>query len=267
MKARRPPWPSSTGSSPPRKRPATFRVLRAGLLFDMGQADEAIAALRALLDEEGIAPGTAGNARVALARMLLADGDVAGARALVEEAVELADAGQVDALKMLAAWLDRGRSRRCCDFAAAHRFRSRARGSRGPDPDGRGACPQRRTGNWRATSCPARWRRRMRRRPRRSATPALLLEDDRAFLAEELVIDALRRAPGHPELLSLSGPTSICRWKTGPGPSRWKPPCGTGIRVSLADQLRTGILAAQGQTEAALDLSRRACRCRATAAI
>jgi Tfp pilus assembly protein PilF len=73
--------------------------------------------------EEGLAPGTAGNARVALARMLLADGDVAGARALVEE-VRGTDPGQVDALKMLAAWLIEEDRRRCCDRAAAHGSRS-----------------------------------------------------------------------------------------------------------------------------------------------
>jgi tetratricopeptide (TPR) repeat protein len=258
MEVRRPPWPSSTGSSPPSQRPATFRVLRAGLLFDLGQADEAIAALRALLDEEGLAPGTAGNARVALARMLLADGDVAGARALVEEAVEAGsrpgrrteDAGGL---------ADRGRPRRCRDFAAAHRPRPRARRSRGPDPDGRGPCPQRQRDLARnflsravevSDAAPAETIR----------YAALLLEEDRAILAEELVIDALRRAPGHPELLSLLGHIYLQMEDWSRAEQVEAHPAGQGTRPRWPISSGPGSLRRRGRPRRRC-LSRRACRC------
>jgi tetratricopeptide (TPR) repeat protein len=228
---------------------ATFRVLRAGLLFDMGQADEAVPALRALLGEEGLAPGTAGNARVALARMLLADGDVAGARALVEEAVEL-DAGQVDALKMLAAWLieeDRAdvaisRLRTVFDLAPedpeALTLMAEAHARNGNRELARNFLSRAVEASDAAPTETIRY-------------ASLLLEDDRAFLAEELVIDALRRAPGHPELLSLLGNIYL-QMEDWSRAEQVEATLRDGGRVSLADQLRTGILAAQGQTEAAL---------------
>jgi tetratricopeptide (TPR) repeat protein len=227
----------------------SFRVLRAGLLFDLGQADEAIAALRALLDEEGIAPGTAGNARVALARMLLADGDVAGARTLVEEAVE-ADPGQVDALKMLAAWLveeDRtdvaiSRLRTVLDLAPedpeALTLMAEAHARNGERDLARNFLSRAVEVSDAAPAETIRY-------------AALLLEEDRAILAEELVIDALRREPGHPELLSLLGQIYLQMedWARAEQVERT---LRDRDMVALADQVRTGILAAQGQTEAAL---------------
>jgi hypothetical protein len=81
-------------------------------------------------------------------------------------------------------------------------------------------------------------------------------------LAEEIVIDALRLAPGHPELLSASGRSlpadgrlaraaqveRTLRRQDGPEASR-----GPTVQDRL---LQPG----QGQTEEALALSRRACR-------
>lgn len=82
---------------------ATFRALRAGILFDQGSRAEAIAEMEAVLTGE-LPAEDAGRLRVALARMLMVSGNQVGARALIEE-VLAADATQIDALKMRAAWL------------------------------------------------------------------------------------------------------------------------------------------------------------------
>jgi tetratricopeptide (TPR) repeat protein len=181
--------------------------------------------------------------------MLLTDGDVAGARALVEEAVEL-DPGQTDALKMLAAWLveeDRAdvaisRLRTVLDLApedpealtlmaeahARNGNRELARDFLSRAVEASGAAPA-----------------------ETIRYAGLLLEEDRALLAEELVIDALRRTPGHPELLSLLGSVYLQMedWARAEQVERT---LRDRDMAALADQLRTGILAAQGQTEAAL---------------
>jgi tetratricopeptide (TPR) repeat protein len=82
---------------------ATFRALAAGIRFDQGDRSGAIAAMEALLERE-LPVDLSGQISVALARMLMPDGNQVGARALIEE-VLAADATQVDALKMKAAWL------------------------------------------------------------------------------------------------------------------------------------------------------------------
>ncbi|MDG4649604.1 tetratricopeptide repeat protein [Roseibacterium sp. SDUM158017] len=82
---------------------AAFRALRAGIRFDQGERDAGIAEMEATLAGE-LPVEVDGRLRVALARMLMATGNQVGARALVEE-VLAADAGQIDALKMKAAWL------------------------------------------------------------------------------------------------------------------------------------------------------------------
>lgn len=87
--------------------PALFRSMRAALLFDEGRREEAIAAMEAILaetDPEEAPEGRLDEVRVSLARMLVAEGNPVGARALVEE-VLASDPNQVEALKLLAGWL------------------------------------------------------------------------------------------------------------------------------------------------------------------
>ena len=83
-----------------------LRTLRATLLFEMGQRDEGIAALSAVLAADAPAMTTAEvlNAEAALAQMLLADGNEAGARQMIKEVLE-DDPGHSTALKMQANWL------------------------------------------------------------------------------------------------------------------------------------------------------------------
>lgn len=81
---------------------ATFRAMRAGMDFQAGAREAAIAEMRAVIADE--APSDDRRARqVALARMLEAEGDRAGAQALID-AVLAEDTSQVEALKQRAEW-------------------------------------------------------------------------------------------------------------------------------------------------------------------
>lgn len=82
--------------------PTPFRTLAAGLDFAQGQQDEAIALLEDLL-KDAEPSEQINNAKVVLARMLLATGNEVGARARVEE-VLTAQETHPGALKMQAAW-------------------------------------------------------------------------------------------------------------------------------------------------------------------
>ena len=80
--------------------------LRATLLFEMGQRDAGIAAMQAILAAQtnGLEGAELWNAQTALAQMLLANGDEAGARETVD-AVLLQQSNHPRALKMRSAWL------------------------------------------------------------------------------------------------------------------------------------------------------------------
>lgn len=85
--------------------PRTFRVLDAGLDFETGDRDKAIATMEGVLSGAEASAETR-NIKVALARMLLATGNEVGARARVEE-VLAEEPTQPEALKMRATWLIR----------------------------------------------------------------------------------------------------------------------------------------------------------------
>ncbi len=84
--------------------PDSLRVLLAVLDFEDGRRDKAISDLRSVLEREGEDEASIdliNEARISLARMLIVDGDVAGAQQLVEKVLET-DADDVDALTMRA---------------------------------------------------------------------------------------------------------------------------------------------------------------------
>lgn len=85
------------------ERAEVFRSARAGFLFDLGRRDEAIAEMQTILDTATPSDDTR-RIKVGLARMLVAAGNAVGARALVEEVLG-EDSGEVEALKLKAAWL------------------------------------------------------------------------------------------------------------------------------------------------------------------
>ena len=83
-----------------------WQIMRATLIFEMGQRDDGIAALSAVLsdDQATLSRLEILNAQTALARMLLVNGNEVNARQMVEE-VLAEDPGLPNALKMQAAWL------------------------------------------------------------------------------------------------------------------------------------------------------------------
>ena len=82
--------------------PTSFRVLRAGLIYDTGERADAVAELEDVLASSEPSEQT-NDYKVALARMLLGVGNEVGARARIEE-VLVDDAAQPEALKMRANW-------------------------------------------------------------------------------------------------------------------------------------------------------------------
>ena len=80
-----------------------YTRIDAALAFEAGARDEAIAALRARLEDDA-ETGQSDDIRTTLARMLTVTGNPVGARALVEEVLG-GDATNVEALKLKAGWL------------------------------------------------------------------------------------------------------------------------------------------------------------------
>ena len=96
--------PATDGTSPaPRVTPELLGVLRANLLFEQGNRDDAIKAMQKIVTGAPVSEQIL-QFRVMLAQMMIVDGDAVQARALVE-AVLTDDPGQIGALKLKGAWL------------------------------------------------------------------------------------------------------------------------------------------------------------------
>lgn len=95
--------PASADNKAPALSSDFVRTLRASILFDQGKRDEAVKSLQDIVAAAQPSDETR-KIKVTLARMLFTTGDAVQARALVE-AVLVEDAGQVEALKLKAAWL------------------------------------------------------------------------------------------------------------------------------------------------------------------
>lgn len=87
----------------PESNAALFRSVSAGITFDMGDRETAIAEMEDILEDAAPSEQTH-RIKLALARMLIDTENSVGARALVEE-VLAQDATQVEALKLKANWL------------------------------------------------------------------------------------------------------------------------------------------------------------------
>jgi tetratricopeptide (TPR) repeat protein len=81
-----------------------YRVLRASIRFDVGEQEEAIETLQALIDAGEMPQADLNEARITLAQMLAASGNPVGGRRLVGEVLE-SDRNNVAALKLEANWL------------------------------------------------------------------------------------------------------------------------------------------------------------------
>ncbi len=233
--------------------PLVFGALRAGIVFETGQEEEAIAALEALLD--GVEPSEEiGLAQVALAQMLMQTGNVVGARALVEE-VLAADASQPDALKMKAAWLIE-------DDETAEAI-ALLRTALEADPN-----------DVQALTLSARAHSRNGDRSLALDFLALAVEasnsapeptvqyareliaDERYRAAEEILIAALRVAPGEPSLLVSLGELYILTedWSRAEGVEDAMRNIGTEEAISVAERMLVARLASRGQMEDAIAL-------------
>ncbi|WP_300039347.1 tetratricopeptide repeat protein [uncultured Roseobacter sp.] len=181
----------------------TYPMVLAGYDFAEGNRDEAVAAMRALIDGAAESSDQIRQAKIALARMLVSTGNEVGARRLVEEVLE-EDATNVAGLKMQAAWLIDAddtdgavNSLRAAldeepEDAQAMTLMAQAYTRAGSHELARDflALAVDASGNAPAESI-------------RYATQ--LIEEERFLPAEDILIPALRLAPGNVDLLSLLG--------------------------------------------------------------
>lgn len=179
-----------------------LRALKAGILFDTGRQGEAADLMQSVVDTSE--PGDETDRfKVALSRMLIATGNEVGARTLVEQVLER-DPGQVEALKMQAAWqIDADEAdaaiatlRNALDQepedAEAMRLMARAHERNGDQQLARDllALAVEASGNAPAESL---------------RLASALMAEEQYRNAEEVLVAALRRNPGDTDLLSLLG--------------------------------------------------------------
>ena len=232
----------------------SFRALRASLQFDNGQAEVAIAEVESLLELENLSLTERGSLRVVLAQMLLSEGNVVGARRLVEEVIEI-DPNQPEALKMLAAWLiEEDEADRAIGMLRS------ALDVNPEDPQGLTLMAQAHTraGNpslsreFLALAVEASGS-----APAESLRYAGVLIADELFLpAESILVDALRLAPGDFALLSTLGDLYLQMedWSRAAQVEATLRRQDTPEAIGRADALQVRILQGQGRAEEALDL-------------
>lgn len=236
---------------------ATLEVMQAGMRFDVGEVDEAIADVEAViarLPEEEQGGEEAGRFRVILARMLLADGNQVGARALIDE-VLANDSGQVDALKIKSSWLieeDETREaisllRRALDSDAddveALTLSAQAHARNGDRDLAREFLALAASASGNAPGETLRY-------------VDWLMSDERYFPAEEALIDALRVEPGNVALLSRLGEVYILMedWSRAEQVERTLERQDSAEARGGAVQLRVSRLAGQDRLDAALQI-------------
>ncbi|MEM1340756.1 MAG: tetratricopeptide repeat protein [Pseudomonadota bacterium] len=231
--------------------PAIFNILRASIRFDLGETDAAIADLEALLETD-LSVIETGQVRVSMAQMLLATGNAVGARAQVEQTLE-DDPAQVDALKMLAAWM--------IDEDEANRAIGHLRTALDLDADDPQALTlmadaHSRNGDHNlarefyalaveaSNSAPAETLRYV----------PLLMEDDQLFAAEELLIDALQQRSADRDLLAMLGDLYIRQedWSRAEQVERRLRELGDEQAERVAASLQSTRLAAQGRVDEAV---------------
>lgn len=230
---------------------ADFRALRAGIRFDTGARDEAIAEMEAILEGE-LSPEEDGRLRVTLARMLLSTGNQVGARALVEE-VLAADATQIDALKIKAAWLIEDDEMREAvnllrvaldqnpDDAEAMTLTAQAHARNGDTNLAREFLALAVEASGSAPDESIRY-------------AEFLISEERWLAAEEILISSLRLTPGEPRLLSTLGQLyiGISDWSRAEQVEETLRRQETEMAERIAAGLQASRLAGQGQIDDAI---------------
>lgn len=230
-----------------------FRSLRAGLDFEAGKRDEAIAELEEIVKDAEVSEESL-NIRVTLARLLLTNGNPVGSRAVIEGILE-SDPSHVEALKLQARFLidadqadDAIRSLRLAlaeapedhDImtltAAAH--------ERNGDRDlmGEMLALAAETSDY---------------TPETSLRLGRFLEaEDRTDGALQAYTDGLRATPGQAELLTQLARLYIRleRWEQAEGIEESLRELGTNPALELADRIRLGILQAQDRNDELISL-------------
>lgn len=182
--------------------PPLLTALKAGLVFDRGDRDEAVSLMQSITD--GVEPSAqVDDFKVTLAKMLIATRNEVGARQLVEAVLEH-DRSHVEALKMQATWqIDADEteeaiaSLRTALDQAPNDADAMTIMARAHDRNGDAQLAQ----DLLALAVEA-----SRNAPAESLRFARVqLAGERYTSAEEVLINALRRAPGHPELLMALG--------------------------------------------------------------
>lgn len=231
---------------------AIFGSLRASIRFAEGEAESAIAELEGVLEGD-LSLVDDGRVRVALARMLLTSGNLVGAQAQVAQVLE-ADPGQPDALKMQAAWL--------IDGDETDRAIALLRLALEAEPEDVQALnlmadAHARSGNrivaqeFMALAVDA-----SNSAPLETIRYArTLVEAERLLTAEELLVNALRLSPGHPEMMAALGEIYIILgdWPRVEQVEATLRSDGGEQGLRIANTLQASRLASQGRAEDAVE--------------
>ncbi|PWJ12871.1 tetratricopeptide repeat protein [Jannaschia seohaensis] len=231
--------------------PTGLRSLRARIRFDQGETGPAIAELEDLLEGAGTSDAE-NDARILLARMLERTGNRVGAQRRVAEVLE-ADAGQIEALKLRAAW--------DIEADAVDAAIAALRSALDTAPDDTGAMTLMAQAHLRngdralagdMLSLAADVSGRAPEETRRYA--AFLMQQERWLAAEEALIAALRQTPRNlPMMLDLARVyRGMEDWVRASDVERSLRGWGTEEATQAADGLQAIRLAAEGRTEDAV---------------
>ncbi len=247
-----PPAPASADGKAPAISTGFVRALRASILFDQGKRDESIKSLQDIVAAAQPSDETR-KIKITLARMLFTTGDAVQARALVE-AVLVEDAGQIEALKMKAAWLIADDATdaavallRTALDANPHDAQTMTLMAQAYERAGNHAL----VGDMLSQAVVASGK-----APEESIRYADFLMHDAKYLpAESLLIDALRRDPANVPVLADMGKLYVLMkdWGRAGGVADRLDELGTAPAKAANDGLRPAILAGQQNVGAAID--------------
>lgn len=228
-----------------------FTSSRAGLKFDLGQRDEAVADMEAILKDAESSDDTR-KIKVGLAQMQVAIGNQVAARALVEE-VLAEDEGNIEALKLKASWLILGDETGEAITALRKALEQNPRDSsvmtlmaQAYERDGNRDLMREMLQLAVNSSNSA---------PDESMRFAqFLMSDNQDVAAEDVLIDALRLAPHTPALLGLLGDVyvRIKDWPRAEAVAAELEGLAAPETVAAATGLRAAIFAGQEKTDAAI---------------